>query len=197
MTESSTSVRDVLLLPDAGDPKHPAGKWKDLHDQLSAEVKGIKWVPMPDLIEKIGELLQIEIPDLLLDSWKKCDELQAALEESKESPQSKIYVGLAEHTITSEHTPYIELRIAKMETQKIEFKLKLVFTLKACELKIQGGLIKQARTGACEIEGTLSRGPLVLATKKLAPIHLPGSFPTDKSLAARQQQTPARSADPV
>ena len=96
-------------------------------------------------------------------------------------------VGLADHTINSEHTPYIEVRIAKAPPKKIEFKLKLLFKLKACELKIQAGLIKQARTGACEVEGTLAQGTLVLATKKLAPIRLPGVFPTDASLAARQQ----------
>ena len=191
MTDSSTSVRNVLLLPDAGNPQQPAGKWRELHDKLSREVNGIKWVPMPDLIERIGELLEIEIPDLLLASWKKADELQTALEESKKSPQSKIHVGLAEHTITSEHTPYIELRIAKVPPQRIDFKLKLVFKLKACELMIQGGLIKQARPGTCEVEGTFSQGLLVLATKRLTPIRLPGSIPTAKSLAAREQRTPS------
>lgn len=185
MTDSSTSVRDVLLLPDAGDTnKEPAGKWKELHDKLTTEVKGIKWVAMPDLVARIGELLDIQIPGLLLGSWKKCDELQAALEESKKSPQSKIYVGLAEHTISSEHTPYIEVRIAKLDAQRIDFKLKLVFKLKACELEIQGGLIKQARTAACEVEGTLSQGLLVIANRKLTPIRLPGWFTADQSQAA-------------
>jgi len=187
MTDSSTSVRDVLLQPSAGDSKQPPGKWKELHDKLSAEVKGIKWVAMPDLVARIGELLDIQIPDLLLASWKKCDELQTALEESKKSPQSVTYLGLADHSITSEHSPYIEVRIAKAPPKKIEFKLKLVFKLKACELKIQDGLIKQARAGACEVEGTLAQGPLVIATKKLAPIKLPGSFPIEKSKSMREE----------
>jgi len=194
MTDPSTSVRDLILLPEA-DPKQPGGKWKELHDKLGTEVKGIKWVSMPDLVARIGELLDIEIPDLLLAAWKKCDELQSALEESKKSPQSKHYVGLAEHTISSEHTPCIELRIANLPPKKIDFKLKLVFKLKPCELLIQGGLIKQARTGACEAEGTLSQGLLVLATKKLAPIHLPGSIPTDKSLGASTQAKPSGRTD--
>src|ERR1700730_3829323 len=192
MSDSSTSVRDVLLLPDGGDAKQPAGKWQELHDQLSKDVKGIKWVAMPDLVERIGELLDIQIPGLLLAAWKKCDELQTALEESKKSPQSVTYVGLADHTINSEHTPYIEVRISKAPPKKIEFKLKLVFKLKACELKIQGGLIKQARAGACEVEGTLPRGSFVIATKKLAPIRLPGSFPIEKSLPAGEPQTRAK-----
>jgi hypothetical protein len=197
MTDTSTSVRDVLLLPEGGDAKQPAGKWKDLQDKLREDVKGVKWVAMPDLVARIGELLDMQIPDLLLAAWKKCDELQTALEESKKSPQSITYVGLADHTINSEHNPYIEVRISKAPPRKIEFKLKLVFKLKACELKIQGGLIKQARPGACELEGTFSQGTLVLATKKLAPIHLPGAFPSDQSVTAREQQTPVKGAAAV
>ena len=190
MSETANTVRDVLLLPEA-DPKKPGSKWKELHEKLGTEVKGIKWVSMPDLVARIGELLEIEIPDLLLGAWKKCDELQAALEETRKSPALKIHVGMSEHTIVSEHSPYIEMRLAKMPAQKIPFKLKLTFKLKACELLVQGGLIKQARPGACEIEGTLSQGLLVLATRKLGPIKLPGAIPTDKSLALRQQQPTA------
>jgi hypothetical protein len=77
------------------------------------------------------------------------------------------------------------MRLAKMPAQKIQFKLRLLFNLKACELLVQGGLIKQARPGVCELEGTLSQGLLVLATKKLGPIKLPGAIPTDENLAAR------------
>ena len=83
------------------------------------------------------------------------------------------------------------MRFAKAPAKKIEFKLKLIFRLKACELTIQGGQIKQARPGACEIEGTLAQGSLVIATKKLAPIHLPGAFPSDEALAAQQKQPTA------
>lgn len=185
MADSATSIRDVLLLPADADRKGTAGTWKELHDKLSVELKDLKWVAMPNLAERIGELLDIQIPDLLLASWKKCDELQAALEESRKSPQSTTYVGLADHTITSEHSPYIEVRIGKAPPRKIHFKLKLVFKLKACELKIQKGLITQARPGACELEGSLSQGLLVLVTKKLAPIYLPGTLPIDTDLAGR------------
>ena len=142
--------------------RSPAANGKSC-TKLGTEVKGIKWVSMPDLVARIGELLEIEIPDLLLGAWKKCDELQSALEETRKSPALKIHVGMAEHTIVSEHTPYIEMRLAKMPAQKIPFKLKLTFKLKACELLVQGGLIKQARPGACEIEGTLSQGLLARA----------------------------------
>ena len=41
---------------------------------------------MPDLTSKVAELFNVELPDLLVSSWKKARELQEALEESKKSP---------------------------------------------------------------------------------------------------------------
>jgi hypothetical protein len=67
---------------------------------------------MPDLTSKVAELLNVELPDLFASSWKKARELQEALEESRKSPEKVIILDLAEHEITNEYHPYIEIRIA-------------------------------------------------------------------------------------
>jgi len=67
----------------------------------------------------------------LVSSWKKARELQEALEESKESPDEIIVLDLAEHEITNEYHPSIEIRIAGLPLpKKIEFKVQLVTALK-------------------------------------------------------------------
>jgi hypothetical protein len=177
MTDSPTSVRHILSQPEAGTPQQPGDKWQKLHDRLSEERKGFKLVALPDLVEKAAELLDIEVPDLLLASWRKCNQLQAALAESREKPETKMYVGLAEHTITSTHHPSIEARIGGVTAKPFIFTLQLHFKLIGCELEIQAGAIKRAKTGSCEIEGTFAYDELVLMQKKMAPIRLPGSIP--------------------
>ena len=192
MSDSLTSVRHVLSQPEAGAPKQPGDQWQQLHHRLSEEVKGIKVVALPDLIAKVSELLDIEIPDLLLTSWKKCNQLQTALEESRKSPEKKMYVGLAEHSISSKHYPYIEARIARMPAKQIKFTLQLLFKLTAFELEIQGGAIKRAKTGSCAVEGSFAYDKLVLLQKKLTPISLPGSIALGGSQSASQGTTAPR-----
>lgn len=187
MTGSSTSLRRVLPLPEEASPNPSGEQWKELHKRLGNEVKGIKWAAMPDVVSKIGELLDIEIPDLLLTSWKRCGELETVLEESKKNPEAITYVGLSEHTINTAHRPYLEARIANTPVKKIEFILRLLFKLKGCILKVQGGAITEAQMGACELEGTLEYGNLALARKKLAPISLPGSISMSDRQSARQE----------
>lgn len=192
MTDSPTSVRQILSQPEDGTPQQTDDKWKKLHDKLSEEGKGFKFVAMPDLIEKVADLLDIEVPDLLLASWRKCNQLQTVLAESRENPETKMFVGLAEHTISSTHHPYLEARIARMPAKKLIFTLELLFKLTGCELEIQAGAIKRAKTGSCQIEGSFAYDELVLMKKELAPINLPGSIPQSGAEAASQQTTGTR-----
>lgn len=175
MTNSSTSLRQVLPLSEE-ESAASGGQWKEFRERLGKEAAGIKWAALPDLASKVGELLDVQIPDILMISWKRSSELQNVLEESKKSPDAIFHVGLAEHTINTEHRPYIEARVANAPVKKIEFTLRLLFKVKGCILKIERGAVTQAQTGSCELEGILEYGSLALARKKLAPITLPGSF---------------------
>lgn len=184
MSDSSTSLRRVLSLPEGG-PVSSDDHWKGFHERLNKEFASIKSASLPDLASKIGELLDIEIPDVLMTSWKKLGELQSVLEESKNSPEATFYVGLAEHTVSSEYRPYIEVRVANAPVKKIEFTLRLLFELKGCILKIREGAIAEAQTGSCDLEAILEYADLALVKKKLSLINLPGSLALSDSLAAK------------
>jgi hypothetical protein len=130
---------------------------------------------MPDLVSKIGELFNVELPDLLVVSWKKATELQEALEESRKSPEQVIVLDLAEHVITNEYHPYIEIRIAGVPSPKrIEFTVQIPARLKGINLKIQNGTITEIQAGSCEFEGKVKYEDLTIADKKLGPIELRG-----------------------
>ena len=170
----STTVRDIFALPEARETEHAPEGWKAFQEKISKEVKGLKVAAMPDLAAKMGELFDIPIPDIFLTSWKKANVLQTLLEESKKTPETVMELELSEHTINSQHKPHIEVRVQNTTIKKLEFILRLVFRVKGFVLKIQNGAIKEMRTGLCDARGTMEYQGLIIAEKKLAPIHLPG-----------------------
>jgi hypothetical protein len=170
----STTVRDIFALPEARETEHAPEGWKAFQEKISKEVRGLKLASMPDLAAKMGELFDIPIPEIFLTSWKKANVLQTLLEESKKTPETVMELELSEHTINSQHKPHIEVRVQNTTVKKLEFILRLVFRVKGFVLKIQNGAIKEMRTGLCDARGTLEYQGLIIAEKKLAPIHLPG-----------------------
>jgi len=176
MNNSSLSLRTLFSLPNSGATTPPSNQWQEFQSRLGREIKTIKWMaPMPDLVSKVGELFNVELPDLLVLSWKKARQLQEALEESRRSPEQVIVLDLAEHAITNEYHPYIEIRIAGMPLpKKIEFQVQIVTRLKGINLKIQAGNITEIQAGSCDFEGKVKYQDLTLADKRLGPIELVG-----------------------
>jgi hypothetical protein len=176
MSDSSLNLRTLLSLPDPATTSPPSNDWKEFQSRLGREIKTIQWpAAMPDLVSKISELFDIELPGLLVPAWKKTKELQDALEESSKSPDEVIVLNLAEHEITNEFHPYIEIRIAGMPLpKKIEFKVQIATTLKGINLKIQAGAIKEIQAGSCDFGGKVKYQDLTLAKKNVGPIELLG-----------------------
>jgi hypothetical protein len=177
------NLRSLLSFPDPDAPPARSSQWQEFQSCLSREIKTIKWpAAMPDLTSKIGELFNVELPDLLIVSWKKARQLQEALEESRRSPEQVIVLDLAEHVITNEYHPYIEIRIAGVPSpKKIEFTVELLTRLKGIILRIQAGTITEIQAGSCEFEGKVKYQDLTIADKKLdRPIELVGVSATMK-----------------
>ena len=171
--DATPTVREIFALPEK-DTDPSDARWKEFRDRIDKEVKGIKWTAaLPDLAEKVGELLDIKIPNILVAAWKKAKELQEVLEKSKTTPDEVVYLELAEHTINSDHKPSLDVRIKGATIKKIELGVQLGFKLKGFVLKIQDGGIKEMQTGQCEAKGTVKYGTLMIAEKKLEPIKLP------------------------
>ena len=187
MSDSSLNLRSLFSFPDPNAKSPPSNQWQEFQNRLGREIKTIKWpAAMPDLTSKIGELFNVELPDLLVSSWKKAKEVQEALEESRKSPDEVIVLNLAEHEITNEYHPYIEIRIAGMPLpKKIEFKVQIVTGLKGINLKIQAGNITEIQAGSCDFEGKVKYEDLTLAEKKVGPIELLGV-----SIIAKQEANP-------
>ena len=171
------TVREIFSLPEK--ETDPADKnWQAFQEKISEEVKGVKWTAaMPDLAQKICELLNISLPHIFLAAWKKAGELHAVLEKSKANPEDVTYLELTEHTLNSEHKPSVDVQLRGATVKKIELAVQLGFKLKGFVLKIQNGAIREMQTGHCEAGGSIKYGTLPIAEKKLEPIKLPFSIP--------------------
>jgi len=178
MSETMTTVNDLFPVIDETKQKDPhADNWKKFKEKISKEIKGVRWTASRiEIFEKIAQLLDIKIPSLFLSSWKKSEEIKKILEESIKSPEEKFEINLSDHTITSEHKPYIEVMFKNVPVYKIEFDLNLSFTLDTFMIKIQNGNISGIAPGVCKAQGTLSWEKIKLLEKKLDPIKLPGSI---------------------
>lgn len=177
MSNQEVTLRQVFSLPDPGAKDSSPDRWKEFQESVSKEVKTIKWpAAMPDLAEKLCELFDVRLPDLFWMSWRKSDDLKKLLDESRQKPEATKDLELLKHTIVSEHHPYIEIRVQNMPAKKIEFTVKMSFTLEGFVLKIKAGQIEEILSGRCKAEGKVLYDGLPIATKQLSPIELPALF---------------------
>src|SRR5437588_12242467 len=109
--EAVPTVREIFSLPEK--ETDPSDKnWQAFQEKISQEVKGVKWsAAMPDLAQKICELLDISLPNIFVAAWKKARELQAVLEKSRSNPEDVTYLELTEHTLNSEHKPSVDVQL--------------------------------------------------------------------------------------
>jgi hypothetical protein len=122
MPDSAPSLRSLFPELEARAHEPPPDRWQKFRARLDEEIKGIKWpATMPDLLPQIGELLDVKVPDILISAWKKARELQDALDRSRQSSEETIKLELAEHTLASEHHPYIEIRVGRLIPAKHSF----------------------------------------------------------------------------
>lgn len=195
MAEPTVTVSDIFELPKEGEPDPKPDRWEAVQKRIKDEVKDVKFpAALHDLGPKICELFNVPLPNILVTSWKKVGDLRTELEKSRNAPDQVKYLELAQHTIKSEHKPHLEMRIKDLPVKKIEFTVKLVFTLKAFVLKIQGGAIQEIQTGACEVKGTISYAGLVIVEKKVSPIKLPGRLPVAAAIGALETKAVGQSA---
>lgn len=174
--ESVPTLREVFSLPEK-ETDQSDDNWKAFQEKVTKEVKGVKWIAsMPDLAPKVCELLDIKVPDVLISAWKKVQDIQKVLEESKKTPDKIVYLELAEHTIDYNTKPSIDVKIKRATVKKLELPIQLGFKLRGFVLKIQNGGIREMQTGNCEARGSIKYGGITVAEKKLEPIKLPLSI---------------------
>lgn len=158
-------------------------KISSLKEIVLKEAEEVSWpAAFNEIIKKIGDLLNISIPHIMVMAWNKYRILLKYLDREKYSPDETFLVPLAEHTIKSEHHPYIEILINEKPVGKIDFNINISLTLKGIMLKIEGGKIKEILTGTCKGKGTITFEKLAIMEKETESFSLPGSIDLGKGI---------------
>ena len=164
---------------------------------LMKEVPQMRWVEtVSGVVEKFDDLLNIRITDIMVSAWNKYGVLRKYADKEKYPPNETILVPLAEHTIKSDHQPFIEILKNDRCVAKIEFTVNIVLKLEGIILKLQDGKIKEIRTGDIKGEGTVKYGGFVILNKDAGSLSLPGTIDLGEGVSI-QVPSPSRIEAPT
>jgi hypothetical protein len=171
------SLKDKELSPDRLSAIESGEQVSAVKGLVLKQTKGVGWGVIKDeIFKKLVDLLEISIPYILVAAWNKYEILLKYLDREKYPPNESFLVPLAEHCITSEHHPYVEILVNDQPVGKIGFDINVALTLEGIILKIQDGKIKEIFTGTCKGKGTISCDNIVILEKKTESVPLPGSI---------------------
>ena len=201
MAEATLTLRDLFKV-DVEDLSAHAGPGVDVY-QNAAEIREeihkasrtIRWKWVRELLAKKSvELLDLNVVDVLLDTWKKYMRIMQCVDQSRENSSETFLCPLAEHTVTSEHHPYLEILLRDRPVGRIVFDLKFSLLLEGFALKIQDGAIWEIQVGSAKGEATLCLAETVLWKKELQPVHFPGRIQLREGTPLRPPETRAAAA---
>ena len=169
------SLKNKELPPDQLSALEAGGEVAAAKAAVLKRTKGVGWgVISGEIFKKVENLLEISIPNILVAAWSPF--LVKYLDRKKYPANEILLVPLAEHTITSEHHPYLEIMVNDQLVGKIGFKISVDLTLEGIILKIQNGEVKKISTGTCKGKGTIKCGDLLLVKEEAKSLALPGSI---------------------
>lgn len=182
MADDEITLRDLFALKDGEvslRPEHleEALDAKQLMQKISKQARELRWASVQGaILEKVPELLNVKMTDVLLGAWKKFKMLQKYADRERYTPEETILVPLADHTVKSEHHPYVEILVGEQPIQKIAFDVSFELTLHGFVLSIQDAAIKGIQTGTWQGKGAIAFKGIVLVEKSFEPIELPGKI---------------------
>lgn len=103
----------------------------------------------------LDELLAgMELGQVLMGAWDKLDEVRTAVDESRRGGATS-NLSVVSHSVTSEHSPSLELVINQAPRTLLDLAITLGFVIDACDLVIDGGEIVGAEVGSLRAHGEI------------------------------------------
>ena len=145
-----------------------------------ALAKAVPGLPLGPIIEGVSKgletALDVPISSMLAGAWDRARELRAAMQQTRDSEKDAVLLPLLDHTITSEHRPYVDVVLNGTAIARLVFPLTVTFHLEGIVLRIAKGRIADVLAGQMTIKATLKFAEFVLIEKALAPITIPGAL---------------------
>ena len=133
------------------------------------------------LIMKLCEAMDLKIGKLLVDGYKKHQEIIQYRD--KKNPQEGYHeVTLLEHTLESKHSPKVVVIINKQPRFRLTFNITLKLKLSGGKLYIRDGKIWKASTGSVKGSGTIDYEGFTILKKETESYDLPGMHPFEPAV---------------
>ncbi|MDH3663485.1 MAG: hypothetical protein OEU92_26295 [Alphaproteobacteria bacterium] len=123
--------------------------------------------------EKLKDALNVSINQILLSAWSQHRDLANDLERSMQQRGETILVPLADHTIRSTHHPSVEVMVNDRRVAAFKFNANLMMRIQQAVLKVEGGEVVGAESGAWHGVGQLKCGPVTLVEHESKEFALP------------------------
>jgi hypothetical protein len=138
-----------------------------LHDELLAEdelagrvrsaattvvPKGALALIRRQVAEAALEALDISFSDVLTGAWSRYSELMEAAELTRANPGRREDVVLAEHTVTSEHHPRVDVLVDDTLVASIHLQVELLCTIRALTVAVERAAIVEVGSGSARVE---------------------------------------------
>jgi hypothetical protein len=149
---------------------------------LMTNLSGAHWVSLTHAIAgKVSEILRVPFTTILARAWKDLKEVRAAMETTRQSPDRTEEVVLADHSVESEHKPYLDLYQNGKRIGRIPFTVSVEIEVRGLLLEIGEGAIRKMTSGDVRIKGTLKVAEFTLVEKASQRVRLAGEIRFDRS----------------
>lgn len=149
MKDSRITLRDFFSFTEKDVPRERTtavefhGEMAAIREKINRNLQEVSQANLyREVTEKLDDILDVDLTNVLVGGWKKGREILKYADGGKYPPEATYLVHLAEHTIASEHRPYIEILVDEQPVGRVEFKIKIALTLQGVILRIQGGHIR-------------------------------------------------------
>ena len=119
------------------------------------------------LLNKLAGILDDPFVDALAGGWSKCGEILKYRDRTKYGPDDTFLVALAEHTVSSDYRPSIDMLIHNVPLKSLEFMVSLAVNVTGIQLEIQDAKIRRVRTGTFRGSGQVALKGVQIYKKEL------------------------------
>jgi hypothetical protein len=169
-------------------------------EQLKAALKSKGRIALADVEKEMGNAyrraLDVKLIDIFAGAWSGVTQVAELGDTTKYPPGEKHFVPLANHRITSDHRPKVEVLVDGMPLVSLTLDVNLQAQFEAAVLEVEGGHIHAVKPGNCLATASVSCRGVPIASTSSRRLALPAEMELQPPFAIRAfggQASPLRS----
>jgi hypothetical protein len=158
-------------------------------EQLNAALKSKGRIALADVEKEMGKAyrraLDVKLVDIFAAAWSGISAVAELGDTKKYPPGERHFVPLANHRITSDHRPKVEVLIDGMPLVSLTLDVNLQAQFDAAVLEVEGGHIHAVKPGTCMATASVSCRGVPIASTSSRRLSLPSEIELQPPFAIR------------